>query len=283
MAIDEGRPLPARVAWFREWRQRGGKLWLSIGRCTGAYVLRFPDHADFTITTNPNLIVIRPADVPQETLRHLLIDQVLPLALSLQGRLILHASAVHLPGIGAIGFVGESGRGKSTLAAALAARGARVISDDSLAIDFKSGAPVAIPAYPGLRLWPGAAANPLLRASGDTRVAHYSRKRRVSPRALLFHRRRSPLRCVFLLSARSSAGAPVSIRGCRARAGLIGMQRCTYLLDPDDRQILAGAFTALATLATTVPVLRLRLRHGHRWLPEAADLIRAYAAGVLTS
>ena len=61
------------------------------------------------------------------------------------------------------------------------------------------------------------------------------------------------------------------------------MQRCTYLLDPDDRQILAGAFTALATLATTVPVLRLRLRHGHRWLPEAADLIRAYAAGVLTS
>jgi hypothetical protein len=275
-------PLPAAPRqWFHQWRLRGGRVWLSIGRMPGGYVLRFPDQADFVVAADGTAVVVHPArDLPEDTLRHLLIDQVLPLALSRRGRFSLHASAVHLPGIGTVGFAGETGRGKSTLAAALAMRGGRLITDDCLAIDFVDGEPFAVPGYPGLRLWPGQTANTLLRAAPSRRVAHYSRKRRVDQRAVRFHGRPSPLRALFILSPRASAGAPLSIRRCRASAGLMGLLRYTYVLDVQDRQDLAGLFSGLAALAATVPVMRLRLRHGESRLPQAADLIREYVAVV---
>src|SRR5260221_3261738 len=270
-------PPPGAAAWFQEWRLPGGRRWMSIGRVAGGYLLRFPGQADFVVRGDGARIAIHAdARLPEETLRHLLIDQVLPLMLSRRGRLSLHASAVHLPGIGTVGFVGETGRGKSTLAAALAARGGRIVTDDCLTIDFARGAAYAVPGYPGLRLWPGLAANPLLRAAASRRVAHYSRKRRVHRGALPFHGRPSPVRALFLLSSRARAGAP-SIRRCRASARLIGLQRFAYVLDVEDRTALAGLFGGLARLATTVPVVRLRLRHGHGRLPEAAALIWEYA------
>jgi hypothetical protein len=285
-----GAPLPP-AEWFHEWRLRGDRSWLSIGRRRGGYLLRFTGLADFVVNRNGTRIVVHPAgDVPEETLRHLLIDQVLPLALSRRGHLSLHASAVHLPGIGTVGFVGGTGRGKSTLAAGLAARGGRIVTDDCLAIDFVDGAAYALPGYPGLRLWPSLAANKLLRAAAGSRVAHYSRKRRTRRGALPFRGRPSPLRALFLLAPRASAGAPLSIRRCRASAGLMGLLRFAHALDVEDRRDQAGRFAGLARLATSVPVLRLRLRHGLSRLPQAADLIRAYAGqlgrrsgGMLTS
>jgi hypothetical protein len=275
-------PLPAAPReWFHQWRLPGGRVWLSIGRVAGGYVLRFPDQADFLVRADGGAVVVHSArHLPEDTLRHLLIDQVLPLALSRRGRVALHASAVHIPGIGTVAFAGETGRGKSTLAAALAARGGRLITDDCLAVEFVDGEPYAVPGYPGLRLWPGSAANTLLRAAPSRRVAHYSRKRRVDRGAVRFHGKPSPLRAVFILSPRASAGAALSIRRCRASAGLMGLLRFTYVLDIQARQDLAALFSGLAALAATVPVLRLRLRHGHRLLPEAADAIREYASAV---
>jgi hypothetical protein len=60
----------------------------------------------------------------------------------------------------------------------------------------------------------------------------------------------------------------------------MGLLRFTYVLDIQARQDLAGLFSGLAALAATVPVLRLRLRHGHRRLPDAADAIREYASAL---
>jgi hypothetical protein len=259
-------------------------VWFAIGRWRGGYLLRFTDMADFSVSSDGRRIVVdRADDLPVETLRHLLIDMVLPLALSRRGRFSLHASAVHLPGIGAVGFVGETGRGKSTFAAALAARGGRLLADDCLAIDFVNGAPWAVPAYPGLRLWPSLAARSLLTTGPSTRVAHYSRKRRLHRAAVPYHGRPSPLRALFLLSPPGAAGAPLSIRRCRPAAGLMALLRFVHVLDSDNRQDVAHIFGNLAALATCVPVVRLRLPNGHRRLPQAADLIRAHAAAMLTS
>jgi hypothetical protein len=275
-------PLPREpAAWFHEWRLPGGRRWLSIGRVPSGYLLRFPGQADFVVSADGDQIAVYAcAGLAEETLHHLLIDQVLPLALSRRGRLALHASAVHLPGLGTVGFVGATGRGKSTLAAALAARGGRIITDDCLAIDVVDDVARATPGYPGLRLWPGRAANPLLRAAASSRVAHYSAKRRLHRRALPFHGRPSPLRLLFMLLPRAEAGPLVSIRRCRAPARLIGLLRCAYVLDVEDRDGLIGLFTALADVVTTVPVVRLRLRAGHARLPAAAEMIGAYAASL---
>ncbi len=56
----------------------------------------------------------------------------------LNGKLALHASAVELAGR-ALVLAGPSGRGKSTLAAALCKHGAKLVADDAVAIDLVDG------------------------------------------------------------------------------------------------------------------------------------------------
>jgi hypothetical protein len=273
-----GERAAASPDWFHHWRFGRQPPWLSFARVDEGYLLRFPSLADFHVSGDGAFIRACPSPaLPDDTLRHLLVDQVLPLALSRRGRVLLHASAVHLRATGTVAFVGPAGRGKSTLAAALGSRGGRILCDDCLALEPCAGGAQALPAYPGLRLWPDAASRLGPAGLRDEGVAHYTAKRRVSGGLLGFHPRPSPLRALFLISERGAEGPTVSIRRCRASAGLMGLVKYAYLLDIEDREHLARAFQALASLATSVPVLRLRLRDGHSRLADAADAIAAYA------
>lgn len=83
-------------------------------------------------------------DVP-ELARIDLVARVLPVALHLGGAFCLHGSAVEMDGV-AIGFVADSGAGKSTISVALARAGAAIVSDDVLITDIDRT---------GVRLRPG--------------------------------------------------------------------------------------------------------------------------------
>ena len=70
-----------------------------------------------------------------------------------RGLFPLHASTV-VSGGQAIAIAAPSGTGKSTMAAALAARGFSVVGDDICVIQTgSSAAPQVLPTYPRLRLW----------------------------------------------------------------------------------------------------------------------------------
>ena len=272
------------VAWFHQWRRGRGPAWLAFGRHRDGYVLRFAaQRVDFLVSRRGDRIIVRPGDsgdpahnVPLDTLQHLLIDQVLPLAASRRGHLALHASAVHVGGFGTIGFVGETGRGKSTLAAALAAAGARLVADDCLSIDSSGRVPRATPAYPGLRLWPGGPGASLLHDASSRRVAHYSNKQRLTAGAA-FRRDPSPLRALFLLSPRTDRGAAAAVRACGPSARLMGLLKYAYVLDVEDRAELAAMFDAISTVAAVTPLMRLRVRGGRRHLLTAASRIVEFA------
>lgn len=265
--------------WFHHWRIGRGAPWLSFAREGDAYLLRFPSLADFLVRNDGRVVRARASrGVPPDTLQHLLIDQVLPLALSRRGRLVLHASAVHLPGIGAIAFAGSAGRGKSTLAAGLASCGGRILTDDCAAIERIDGVPHVHPSYPGLRLWPDTHAR-AAHSSGGPRVAHYTRKRRVDGTALRFQAEASPLRALFLLGSRDSSGPAIAVRRSRAAARLIELVKYAYVLDVEDRGELSRVFDGLASLATGVPIMTLRVRHGLTRLPEVAHAIASHVAG----
>jgi hypothetical protein len=91
-----------------------------------------------------------------DLLRLYLPRPVLALLLHQRGLLVLHASAVSLDG-GVVAFLGHSGRGKSTTAATLHARGCAVVADDVVAVDLgASGGPAALPGLFQLKLWPDA-------------------------------------------------------------------------------------------------------------------------------
>ena len=269
------------VHWFHAWRPRRGAAWLTFGRTAAGYLLRVRAFADFVIDRNVTAVVAHPAaDLPVDTLRHLLVDQVLPLVVDGRGRPALHASAVHLGRRGTVAFVGESWRGKSTMAAALAARGGRIVTDDCLALGVRKDGADVLPGYPGLRLWPGATSKALLSLADGSRVAHYSWKRRAGRDAVAYSTRPGPLRAIFILSARGTTGEPASVRRMAGPARLMALLRSAYVLDVEDRARLTRLMADLSTVAATVPVFRLRVRHGTRHLAAAAAAIEEFAAGV---
>ncbi len=139
------RLLPAQTVdtayRLRHSRLNGGQSWPSLGKLGKGYLLRYPDLADFHLLPKAKEIRCYPnPNTPLETIRHLLLDQVMPLTLSERGKLVLHASAVVTPE-GAIAFLGETGRGKSTLTASFAQRGFSVLTDDCLLLEERKGQP----------------------------------------------------------------------------------------------------------------------------------------------
>jgi hypothetical protein len=101
-------------------------------------------------------IIVCPEDGAEEKgFRFLVSGIALGLLLHLRGFVTLHASAVAAQGR-AIAFVGRTGAGKSTTAAALHARGYSIITDDLLVLDTTEGSVQAYPGYPHLKLTPKA-------------------------------------------------------------------------------------------------------------------------------
>jgi hypothetical protein len=83
--------------------------------------------------------------------RHLLETQILAILLHQRGRLVLHASAVSIDG-NSIVFLGPSGVGKSSMAAAIHEMGYRVLEDDVVSVRIDQGVPIIDPGVPVLRL-----------------------------------------------------------------------------------------------------------------------------------
>jgi serine kinase of HPr protein (carbohydrate metabolism regulator) len=71
--------------------------------------------------------------------------------LSQQGRQVFHGSAVALK-FGAVVFVGDSGRVKSTLAASFANHGIGFLTDDALLLQEDNGSYLVEPSHPSVRL-----------------------------------------------------------------------------------------------------------------------------------
>jgi hypothetical protein len=105
-------------------------------------------------------IVVDPVPALDErVLRIFLLGSALGVLLHQRELLVLHASALTVDGR-AIAFLGGSGWGKSTTAAALHAHGYGVVADDVVALDVDHTASTMIrPAFPRLKVWPEVAAS----------------------------------------------------------------------------------------------------------------------------
>jgi hypothetical protein len=104
----------------------------------------------FLIRTG-NQIVIDPAPgIDEGSLRLFLLGNVLGTLAFLRGFLVLHGSAVAIDGRG-VAFLGHSGEGKSTMAAAFSDK-YPLIADDVLSIQTHEALPLIHPAFPQLKL-----------------------------------------------------------------------------------------------------------------------------------
>lgn len=272
-------PFPPPSHWLPSKTLPGEEPWLSCAKIEQGYLLRFHNQADFTVDAEGRKIVGVPeADTSPDTLRHLFLDNVLPLALTLQGHDTLHATAV-LTTHGVCAFIGPSGTGKSTLAASFLFAGYPVLSDDCLILHKDGGQILATPAYPGVRLWDDA-----LDAFGVDRslslpVAHYASKRRpiVQNRPNHFPTTEQPVVRIYSLVRPTEEEHRNSIQPyiehLSPRAGFVELLESTFMLDRTDRTMWLRQFHFLDRLVSHVPIKRLHVPNEFASLPAIRQII----------
>ena len=259
---------------FMTWTTPPLGPWLSFHKSKGGYLLRFRDTANFLVSGDGTRIEwARLNGAPGNTLRHLLLDQVLPMVLNLRGGEALHASAVMTPE-GAIAFCGSTGSGKSTLAAIFASHGDTVVTDDCLPIRAHEGRLCGAPGYPGLRLWREVVDELGWRDDAQDSVAHYTAKLRALRKipAADFPLQEFVLRAIYVLEPREES-RDVEFVELSPRDRMMGLLSYAFRLDVTDRLMLARQFQRMEAYAGLVPVRKLRLPRNAQRIPNMRERI----------
>lgn len=217
----------------------------------------------------------RPPMTLEDTATYLL-GPVLGMVLRLRGLTCLHASAVSLGGR-ALLLCGPAGAGKSTTAAAFAARGRAVLADDVAALERGAAGFVVRAAYPHLRLWPdavrglygGEAELPRLTPNWEKRFLE------LAPAGEL-ERGPLPVAAVYLLEPRDPEAAP-RIAPAAAAEALLALIANTYVGWVPDHAAQGRDLALYGRLAREVPVVRVVPHADPARLPELCALLEADA------
>jgi hypothetical protein len=259
VTIVEGRLPPLPDAWVTHWEPGERAPLIRLQWCDG-YRIRYEGQVDFHVSPRDRTITIDALDCPPAALRHFLLDQVMPLMLSMSA-LVLHASASLIDRC-AVAFTGHCGVGKSTLAAILARRGHPVLSDDALLVRPRGAHLEAVPSYAGVRLWPSMM-TAFSRGAETLPVDAASSKRRLKG-DLGFHDGAVPLACVYLVSPEPSS--EVVLRPLSARDTAMVCLEHGFRIEQRDGAALTREMDTACDAAARVPAWRLSYpREAHQW------------------
>ena len=266
-----------RVNPIHEWRFPNGELWASFYRRRSGYLVRFPHLADFHVSREGGAVECFPVPgISEGTIQHLYLNQVLPLALSKQRKLVFHASAVEL-NRGAAVFLGVSGSGKSTLAASFATNGYRFLTDDGLLVEERGGGFEAHPSHPSVRLWEDSQEVLIRQAERLAPPVQYTPKARIlAGDGIAFCNQPRPLRRLYFL-ADDGARVPV-LTPMKASEALIELVRHSFLLDVEEQEMLAYHLDRLSALVREPRHYRLDYPRRFDALPAVRSAILKNAA-----
>ena len=264
------------IAPFHRYLLDDDTVWTEFYRLPSGYLLRVPGLADFEVSADGRTVVAHPTgETDPATVEHLYLNQLYPLALSRQGRPAFHASVVAVPG-GCLAFLGRSGLGKSTLAAAFALAEDAFLTDDALIVDDSAGAVLALPGHASLRLWEDSV-EALVRP-GTALASHigYSDKARLLAGEALPHCPAArPLRAAYVLQDEGSE--EVSIRPLSGAERQLAWVRNSFLLDITDRDLLARHFDWTHRIAGKVPTFALDYARDYGILPQVRRALLQHA------
>lgn len=201
-------------------------------------------------------VLCAPPDDEPWSWQRFLVGRVLPWAAVLRGREIFHASAVTLEGR-AIGFIGPTGAGKSSLAIHLCLAGAGFLTDDVLAVEGDLG---TLRAHPGAGI---VCVRPAERAVmdadawrrlgswlGDSGKSYVAVERVSEP---------TPLAALYFLAPGEAVDEPIRLIDRPTFATLAGSTFNESILSP---QRLRNQLDVCSQMATGVPLYRLAVTPG---------------------
>ena len=259
-------------------RRSAGDGWFRHVRLPdGSDYLRWSGLFEFLVSADGRRIACHPLNGTSRKAFHTyLLGQVLSFALLKHGVEPLHATAVVIDGE-AVGFVGDCGYGKSSLAAAFLQAGHPLLTDDLLVL--KEGGPGFL-AYPGpsrIKLFPRMAKRLL-----GTRVSgvpmHNLTPKWVIPLAgdgKMFWGHASPLRAIYVLTPPPGRGRSdrIAIRPLSLRRACVALLQSTFNALVVEPARLARQLDLTATLARQVPVRSLSFPRRLARLPAVREAI----------
>lgn len=243
--------------------------------------LRFSDETRFRIRRGPDgrreIGAMPGPGVPDDTVQHYLVDEVLPDLLSASGSLVLHGAAVSLDGR-ALVLLGGSGMGKSTLSASLSRRGFPLLTDDCAVIDTVSDGYLVQPSYHSVRLWPPGARRVFGEEPEESDpVAHFTAKRRYRG-ALTFADRAVPLLGIV------SIDHPSPSQPERIAIDMVAGQEALGLVTLGVKSVVGGGvgrsrdvLLDLIELSDRVPIARLVAPEDPALVPVVCDALVDWA------
>jgi len=278
-AEERGR---VRPRWRFHWRLPDGRPWLSFGTLSSGYVLRFSDFADFFVTTDGKEIRCSPEKgTSLDFVKHLFLNQVVPRVLNHSGRVVLHGSAVASP-LGAVAFLGETGWGKSTLAASFSAERFPLLTDDGVVIKDDAGKLCAIPSHSGLRLWPDTLRE-VFREEPRLAVSPYVQKTNVGfdHVQLIQGQVPVPIRGIFVLPPAEGMkdSIEISVDPLSSREAFLELVKYLFRLQVNDRQGLKLEFGRLGRIANEIPFSRLHFPRRFSSLPLVREAVLNHLSG----
>jgi hypothetical protein len=244
--------IPAMSGWLKLTRQEA--------------ILSIEKVGSFQVRSGRDVIVTVEPAVDESLIRLYLLGVVMGVLLFQRGKLVLHASSVEIDGC-AVAFLGNSGWGKSSIAAALHARGHGIVTDDVTAVNLGAGCATV---FPGV---------PLLKVNADVSLTLG-----IDPKSLVFLHSAEIKRGLHVTQCNPTVPVPLAriyvlahegdlkIKPLLPQESMIELVRHSYptrLLQRGD----AIHFQQCAQLAREVPIFSLSRAESLSSLPELACLV----------
>ena len=177
-----GLDTPAKKGLFSQ--LAANELWLHV-----------PNIAWFYVTDGNKIVVESEANADAQSIRLYLLGSCLGAIMHQRNRLVIHGNAIRV-GDGCIVFAGNSGNGKSTLAAAFHQRGYDILADDLAVIDEQWNVQ---PSYPQIKLWHDTAKKLDIDIKGLKRI-RFQVDKYAYPIKKGFYNKPLPIKAIYLLN-----------------------------------------------------------------------------------
>jgi len=267
---------PPLCGIFRHWSARPSHPDIEV-EPDGAHVLDWSGHVQVRIDAAMKSIAISSTPDRLHLLPSIVTGWAIGYFLVLRGAVCLHGSVVRFQGR-TIALLGDSGTGKSTLAAAAVRAGADLLSDDLVVFPDPNASRSVAAGTTSLRLTPetaealGIGADALKRLDGADKLLWTPTCSRSTGEPCLS----ADLDAIYLLASPTASDADLHSfiidEGLAPGPALLGLIRACY--PPGMHGLLGPAhLQGLGAIARTVPVRPLR--HARRWrdLPCLVDAI----------
>ena len=258
---------------YRQVFGEADEVWCEFFSAPSHYRLAYANGLTFQVMAGGREIryASTDAEIPDSTIRHLFLHQILPLAGSVQGRLILHAGGVVVAGR-AVAFAGESGAGKSTLSYAFAQRGYAFLTDDMFAVERTTDGYDALPGLPYVRLYEATLDELGADKAGRQDELDWLDKLRVQAGAGWRHYEgRAPLGAIYFLGTEEAA--EIAVRALEPADAFVELSQVTFRLEMKKRDALGEQFAQMAAMAEGVAAFSLSYPRDHARIGEVIDFV----------